>query len=107
MVENILHDRSDIGEYGAPSRVAPRANCPSCPPLSAALLPGIILIYLVVLFYFEGVFAWDIIVFVKFMNFYRSTIIDYVIVATLAEVDQKIARLLSSINCTIFTEFVI
>ena len=32
-----LHDRSDIGEYGAPSRVGPRANCPSCPPLSAAL----------------------------------------------------------------------
>ena len=27
-----LHDRSDIGEYGTPSRVGPRANCPSCPP---------------------------------------------------------------------------
>ena len=24
-----LHDRSDIAEYGAPSRVGPRANCPS------------------------------------------------------------------------------
>ena len=27
-----LHDRSDIGEYGAPSIVRPRVNCPSCPP---------------------------------------------------------------------------
>ena len=37
MVENILHDRSDIDEYEAPSRMGPRTNCPSCSPLSAAL----------------------------------------------------------------------
>ena len=30
--ENILHDRSDIGEYRAPNRVEPRANCSSFPP---------------------------------------------------------------------------
>ena len=32
MVENILHDRSDIDEYEAPSRMGPRTNCPSGPP---------------------------------------------------------------------------
>ena len=37
-LKTCLHDRSNIAEYGAPSRVGPRANCPSCPPLSAALL---------------------------------------------------------------------
>ena len=36
--KTFLHVRSDIGEYGVPSRVGARANCPSWPdPLSAAL----------------------------------------------------------------------
>ena len=39
-LKTFLHDRSDIGEYGAPSRVGPRENCPSFPPLLAALIKG-------------------------------------------------------------------
>ena len=31
-LKTFLYDRSDTGEYGAPSRVGPRANYSSCPP---------------------------------------------------------------------------
>ena len=63
-------------------------------------LPGMILLYLAALFYSKGVFAWDIITFVRFMYCYRSRIIDSH-TATPAEVDQKIHQPVHFLSLTL------
>ena len=72
-------------------------------------LPGMILSYLLALLYTEGVVAYDIITFVRFMHCYRSRIINSH-TATPAEVDQKIyisVNVLSYTDNTTCTEHLI
>ena len=65
-------------------------------------LPGMILLYLAAPFYTEGVFALDIITFVRFTYCYKSRIFEtHMLLPTLVEVDQNILWPVHSLPWTI------